>query len=131
MYLSKLTKVSIYSRTKTKLPSILFPGKNIYFLVLYRLTLNSHKSLLSRNTAGYISDNNKHRICSKVYIDKNITLFKQPGTLERYILCPRCQQPTCDDQTVRVQWFSSAAFDMNEFLLLCLRHAWFIHHVLE
>ena len=43
--------------------------------VLYRLTLNSHKSLLSRYTAGSISDSNKHRICSKVNIDKNITLL--------------------------------------------------------
>ena len=43
--------------------------------VLYRLTGNSHVSLLSRYTAGYISDKNKHRICSKVNIDKNITLF--------------------------------------------------------
>ena len=43
--------------------------------MLYRLTLNSHKSLLSRYTAGYIRDNNKHRICSKVNIDKNINLF--------------------------------------------------------
>ena len=43
--------------------------------MLYRLTLNSHKSLLSRYTAGYIRDNNKHRICSKVNIDKYITLL--------------------------------------------------------
>ena len=43
--------------------------------MLYRLTLNSHKSLLSRYTAGYISDTNKHRICSKVNIDKTISLF--------------------------------------------------------
>ena len=61
------------------MPSILFSGK-IYHpfgitQVLYRLTLNSHKSLLSRYTDGYISDNNKHRICSKQNIDKNITLF--------------------------------------------------------
>ena len=43
--------------------------------MLCRLTLISHKSLFSRYTAGYISDNNKHRICSKVNIDKNIAIF--------------------------------------------------------
>ena len=43
--------------------------------VLYRLTLNSHESLLSRYIAGYINDNNKHRMCLKVNIDKNITIF--------------------------------------------------------
>ena len=76
--LSDLTKDSIYSRTLIKMPSILFQ-ENKYHLfgitqVLYQLTLNSHKSLLSRYTAGYISDNKKHRICSKVNIDKHITL---------------------------------------------------------
>ena len=34
--------------------------------VLYRLSLNSHTSLLSRYTAGYMSDNNKHIIFSVV-----------------------------------------------------------------
>ena len=61
-----------------KLASLPFSGKHKLFgitQVLYRLTLNSHKSLLSRYTAGYIRDNKKHRICSKVNIDKNITLF--------------------------------------------------------
>ena len=43
--------------------------------MLYRLMLNSHKSLLSGYTVGYISDNDKQRICSKVNIDKNIALF--------------------------------------------------------
>ena len=36
-----------------------------------------------------------------------------------YILCPSRQQPTLDGHAVRVKWFSRAAFDMNEFLLLC------------
>ena len=61
------------------MPYSLFSGKKYHIFgitqVLYRLTLSSHKSLLSRYTAGYISDNNKHRICSKVNIDKNIILF--------------------------------------------------------
>ena len=62
-----------------KMPSILFfQEKNHIFgktQVLYRLTHNSHKSLLSRYTAGFISDNNKHRLCSKVKNDKIIILF--------------------------------------------------------
>ena len=57
--------------------------------------------------------------------------FQLPGTLKWYILCPCRQQLTRDDHAVRVQWFSSAAFDMNEFLLLCWGHVWFTHHVLE
>ena len=43
--------------------------------MLYGLTINSHKSFFSRYTAGYTSDNNKHRVCSKVNFDKNITLY--------------------------------------------------------
>ena len=113
----------------------LFSGKKYHLFgitqVLYRLTLNSHKSSLSRYTAGCISDNNKHRICSKVDIDKKYYTFKQPGTLKRYILCPRRRQQTCDDHDARVQWFSSAAFDTNVFLLLCWGYTCFTHHVLE
>ena len=104
------------------MPSILFSGEkyNLFGITqaLSRLTLNSHKSLLSRYTAEYISDNHKHRVCSKVIIDK-ILPFSQPGTLKLYILCPRRQQPTRDDHAVRVQWFSSAAFDMNELIFSC------------
>ena len=64
------------------MPSILFFQEKNYHpfgitQVLYRLIVNSYKSLLSRYTAGYISDNNKHRICSKVNIDKNMTLFNR------------------------------------------------------
>ena len=44
----------------------------------YRLTLNSHKSY----TAGYISVKNKHIICSKVNIDKNIILFNSQVRLK-------------------------------------------------
>ena len=67
--LSKITKVSIYSLTQTKMHCILFSGKYLLFgitQVQYRLTHNSHKSLLSRYTAGYISDNNEHRLHSKL-----------------------------------------------------------------
>ena len=78
-FLSKLTKVSIcVPEHKQKFLPFFFAGKYHLFgitQVLYRLTLNSHESLFSRYTAGYIGDNNKHRIWSKVNIDKNITLF--------------------------------------------------------
>ena len=39
------------------------------------------------------------------------------------------QQPIRDDHAVRVQWFSSAAFDINGFLSSCWGHTWFTHHV--
>ena len=91
--LSKLTKVSnVPDHNQTCLPSF-FQAKISPFgitQVLYQLTLNSYKSLLSRYTAGYISDNNKHRIGSKVNIDKNITLFNSQVHLNG-ILCPRRQ----------------------------------------
>ena len=74
------------------MPFILFFRKKYHLFgitqVLYRLKLNSHKSLSSRYTAGYISDNNKHRICSKVNIDKKVP-FLTAGTLKLYVLCPR------------------------------------------
>ena len=61
------------------MPFILFLQEKYHLFgitqVLYPLTINSYESLFSRYTAGYIIDNNKHRICSKVNIDKNITLF--------------------------------------------------------
>ena len=44
--------------------------------MLYRLTLNSHRSLLSRHIAGYICDINKHRIFSEVKYRQNITFFE-------------------------------------------------------
>ena len=65
------------SHALAQIPSILFSGKRSIFGItqmLYRLKVNSHKTL-SRYAAGYISESNKHKICSKVNIDKNITLF--------------------------------------------------------
>ena len=98
--------------------------------MLYRLTLYSHRSLLSRHTAD-ISDNNKHRIFSEVKYWQNYYLFWQPCTLKWYMSCLRRQQPIREYHAVPVQWFSSEAFDMNEFLSSCRGHTWFSHRVIE
>ena len=79
--------------------------------------LNSHKSLLSRYTSGYICDNNKHRICSKVNIDKNITLFNSWEHLYGiFYALVDSSQPVI---TMLFESSGSLVFDKNEFLLSC------------
>ena len=72
---SKLTKVKHIPEHKQKSLQSFF---RIFFCitqVLYWLTLNSHKSLFSRYTAGYVSDSNKYRIFSELKYWQNITFF--------------------------------------------------------
>ena len=59
--------------------------------------------LLSRYTAGFISDNNSERIFSEVKHLPNITLL----TARYSILCTRRLQPSRDDCAVLVQGFFS------------------------
>ena len=77
--------------------------------VLYRLTHNSHKSLLSRYTAGYISDSNKHRPCSKVNIDKIITLLNCQVHLNGIFCALVHKSQSAMTKLFAVMWFTSAA----------------------